>query len=874
MGVLVYGSGPHEILEHEAYRAKLCKYPPALGAIRPLLPTTQTTGTRRRRPPPIRTIGLSVAALAIPAAAGLLPPGWVEDEVALLVWLPALVPPFLLAYYRGWGGASAALAGGMVTLALVQVELLLLGISRPTWPLVSTVMALLVIVSLGSGWVAELLHRERERMDRSALTDPATGLPNRRHAEIFLDAAWAAAVRGRQLSVVLFEVDRPSLFAPPSKGAESGRVLRTVARILAERTRRMDLSARLEGEMLLTVLPDCPVEQAAVFAEQVRARVTRLYFPNGHVTLSAGVAGIEDGMGSPDVLLATADRAVHVARDGGGNRVARADTSLPRTRRRPAQSSGSDRGGPRDLEGVRVVLVDDDDEVLTSTARMLDRLGCVVRSAHSARYAVRILTRDAPVDVVVTDIVMPEMSGFTLIDVVSKARGGLPVLYMSGYPREEVYWGGIPGAPSAFLSKPLEIEELRRTLVTLLRSHRDVDGWGEVVEAPLEETTRVVPETPADAADEGASPESVPRKRGRILVIDDDESIVATLQRLFTRAGYGRPVGLTDPTRAVDVLRAGVFDLMILDLHMPGMDGFEVLGAVRDLVDREEYFPVLVLTGEDDPLVRRRALAAGAMDFLNKPFDPAEAEARVGNLLATRFLNQSVALERDTLEDRVRERTAELADTRSEILHRLARAAEYRDDVTGRHAERVGLLSSRFAAELGLPPREVDIIRRTAPLHDLGKIGVPDAILRKVGRLTPAEFEIMKTHTTIGAQILGGSSHRLLEVAREIALCHHERWDGLGYPHGRRGSDTPLEARIVAVADTFDTIAHNRPYKAALPPRDAVAEIARCRGRHYDPDVVDAFLAIVDRVGVDNVVGLADPLDPLRDTMGPTALSS
>jgi putative two-component system response regulator len=838
-----------------------------------LLPTTPTTGSRHRRPPPIHTIALSVAALAIPAAAGLLPRGWVEDQVALLVWLPALVPPFLLAYYRGWRGASVALAGGMVTLALVQVELLLLGISHPAWPLVSMVVALLVIVSIGSGWVAELLHRERERLDRSALTDPATGLPNRRHAEIFLDAAWAAAVRGRQLSVVIFEIDRaPTARREPDRD-DGGRVLRTVARVLAERTRRMDLSARLEGEMLLAVLPDCPVEQAAAFAEQVRSRVARLYFPDGNVTLSAGVAAIEDGMGSPDVLLATADRAVQVARDGGGNGVARADTSLPRTHGRRTRAAGADGRVPGNLEGVRVVLVDDDDEALTSTARMLGRLGCVVRSARSARDALRVLTRDAPVDVVVTDIVMPEMSGFTLIDIASKARGALPVLYMSGYPREEVYWGGIPGAPSAFLSKPLEIGELRRTLAGLLPSDREADGVGGAVQAAPEQPSVVLGPTEG-RLDEEPRPEPTPDKRGHILVIDDDASVVATLQRLFTRAGYQRPVGITEPTKAVDVLRGGAFDLMILDLHMPEMDGFQVLTAVRAHFDPEEYFPVLVLTGEDDPLVRRRALAAGAMDFLNKPFDPAEAEARVGNLLATRFLNQSVALQRDTLEDRVRERTAELADTRSEILHRLACAAEYRDDVTGRHAERVGLLSSRLAAELGLPPREVDIIRRTAPLHDIGKIGVPDAILRKVGRLTPGEFEIMKTHTTIGAQILGGSSHRLLEVAREIALCHHERWDGLGYPYGRRGSDTPLEARIVAVADTFDTIAHNRPYKAALPPRDAVAEIVRCRGTHYDPDTVDAFLAIVERVGVEDVFGLADPLDPLRDTMGPTALSS
>jgi putative two-component system response regulator len=191
-----------------------------------------------------------------------------------------------------------------------------------------------------------------------------------------------------------------------------------------------------------------------------------------------------------------------------------------------------------------------------------------------------------------------------------------------------------------------------------------------------------------------------------------------------------------------------------------------------------------------------------------------------------------------------------LADTRSELLHRLARAAEYRDDVTGRHAERVGLLSSQIASELGMAPAEVDLIRRTAPLHDVGKIGVPDAILRKPGGLTPSEYQLIKTHTVIGAQILGGSRHRILQVAAEIAESHHERWDGKGYPRGLKGEDIPLSARIVSVADTFDTIVHMRPYKEALPIEAAIAEIARCAGDQFDPGVAEAFQAIILRVGI------------------------
>jgi putative two-component system response regulator len=305
---------------------------------------------------------------------------------------------------------------------------------------------------------------------------------------------------------------------------------------------------------------------------------------------------------------------------------------------------------------------------------------------------------------------------------------------------------------------------------------------------------------------------------------------------------------------------------MVLDLAMGEMDGFQVLSAISTLFDEEDFFPVVMLTGSGDSEIRRRALSAGAMDFLDKPFDPVEAEVRIHNLLTTRFLTQRVARERDSLEEKVAARTAELADTRSEILYRLARAAEYRDDVTGRHAERVGLLSSALGDALGLPPREVDLLRRTAPLHDIGKIGVPDAILLKPGSLTEAEFEVMKTHTTIGAQILGGSPHPILEAARVIALHHHERWDGRGYPQGLKGPDSPLEARIVAVADAFDTITHARPYKVGLPPTEGLAEIMRGQGSRYDPDVVGALRSLADRVGVSHLHEIGAPLNPLRDT--------
>jgi putative two-component system response regulator len=196
------------------------------------------------------------------------------------------------------------------------------------------------------------------------------------------------------------------------------------------------------------------------------------------------------------------------------------------------------------------------------------------------------------------------------------------------------------------------------------------------------------------------------------------------------------------------------------------------------------------------------------------------------------------------LEAKVRERTRELEAAQIEIIERLARAAEFRDDNTGQHTERVGQMAALLARELGLPDAQVSLIRRAAPLHDVGKIGIPDSILLKLGKLTAAEFELVKTHTTIGARILSGSRFPLLRLAEEIAFSHHEQWDGRGYA-GLVGDTIPLAGRIVTVADVFDALTQKRPYKAAWPVEEAVAEIARQRGRQFDPQVVDAFLRVI-----------------------------
>lgn len=343
---------------------------------------------------------------------------------------------------------------------------------------------------------------------------------------------------------------------------------------------------------------------------------------------------------------------------------------------------------------------------------------------------------------------------------------------------------------------------------------------------------------------------------GKVLIVDDEPVNVSVLERLLERSGYDQVKTTTDPREARPLFERYQPDLVLLDLHMPYMDGFEVMEELAEVIPSDRYVPILVLTGDRAPEVRQRALAAGAKDFLTKPFEPTEVVLRIKNLLETRFLHRQLELENESLEAKILERTRALADAQEEILRRLATAAEFRDDETGQHAERVGVLSALVSMTLGLPFEEVRVLRRAAPLHDVGKIGIPDAILMKPGPLTSAEFEVMKTHTTIGARMLSGTRYPLLKLAREIALHHHEQWDGSGYA-GLRGEEIPLVGRIVAVADVFDSLTHERPYKRALSLEDSVDEIVACRGAHFDPQVVDAFLEVVERGEVHDLDGLS-----------------
>ena len=328
----------------------------------------------------------------------------------------------------------------------------------------------------------------------------------------------------------------------------------------------------------------------------------------------------------------------------------------------------------------------------------------------------------------------------------------------------------------------------------------------------------------------------------KLLIIDDNPAMVMFLQGLLEKVGYRRLISTTDPREALDLFEGVPPDLVILDLNMPHLDGFQVLRLFRERIPAAHYLPILVLTGNVVTEARQRALLYGAKDFLTKPFEPIELLLRLHNLLEARFLHLQLHQRNAHLATRVRERTRQLLEAQSDTIERLAQVVEFHDDETGRHTRRVGEWAGRIAERLGLPAGDVELIRRAAPLHDVGKIGIPESILLKPERLTPQEFEVVKMHTSIGARILAGGRSDYLTMAEEIALGHHERWDGSGYPQGLRGEETPVHARIVAVADYYDALTHARPYRAAVAPEEVLEQIDVASGRLFDPSIVHAFL--------------------------------
>ena len=335
----------------------------------------------------------------------------------------------------------------------------------------------------------------------------------------------------------------------------------------------------------------------------------------------------------------------------------------------------------------------------------------------------------------------------------------------------------------------------------------------------------------------------------RILIVDDQPQNVLLLERTLHTAGYMHLLSITDSREVLRAFSEFRPDLVAMDLRMPHVDGFDLLKQLRSRVASGGFVPVLILTADCSRKAKQEALSLGAKDFLTKPIDVAEALLRIYNLLETRWLYSELQHHSETLEQKVRLRTHELEQAQLEILQRLARAAEYRDDCTGQHAQRVGQEAARLGIAIGLPANEVELIRLAAPLHDVGKIGIPDGILLKPAKLTVDEYVQIKRHTDIGRIILSGSSFPILQTAERIALYHHERWDGTGY-YGLAGETIPLEARIVSIVDVFDVITHSRPYKEAASIETALDSIEIERGKQFDPNLVSAFVSLQKTEGL------------------------
>lgn len=336
----------------------------------------------------------------------------------------------------------------------------------------------------------------------------------------------------------------------------------------------------------------------------------------------------------------------------------------------------------------------------------------------------------------------------------------------------------------------------------------------------------------------------------RIFIVDDTSENLAILGELLLE--YRRNFALSGAEALAQLRSQPPPDLILLDVVMPGMDGFEVCRALK-ADSKLCSVPVIFITAIHDSEAETRGFELGAVDYITKPFYPAVVKARVKTHLELKAAKETLAQQNQVLEEQVSARTAQLEEALKrvkegslETILRLSRAAEFKDECTGEHIVRMSHYSAAVARRMGLTESEIERLLWAAPMHDIGKIGIPDRIILKPGKLDPDEFKLMQQHTQIGARILSGSDSNIIKLAEEVALTHHERWDGSGYPNSLKGRDIPPSGRIAAIADVFDALTSERPYKRAFSLEEALQLIAEERGRHFDPDVSDAFLAVTD----------------------------
>jgi putative two-component system response regulator len=341
--------------------------------------------------------------------------------------------------------------------------------------------------------------------------------------------------------------------------------------------------------------------------------------------------------------------------------------------------------------------------------------------------------------------------------------------------------------------------------------------------------------------------------KSTILVVDDDDQVRSMMQALLGSLGYRTQIA-EDGAEALEMVAASPPDLILMDATMPRMGGLE---AVRRLKESEatRIIPIIMVTGLHDLEMKVRALEAGVDDFFPKPCERVELRARIASLLKVKASHDQSRRYQKDLEAEVEKRTRQLEDALRrqrtlslEAIYRLSRVGEFRDEDTGAHLRRMSRYSAVVARCMGLAKRTIEAILYASPMHDVGKIGIPDQILLKPGKLEPHEMQIMRLHTTIGAQMLQGSAVDFLKLGEIIALTHHEKWDGTGYPRGLAGAKIPLAGCITAIADVFDALTTRRPYKEPFTVEKAFAIVREGREKHFHPEVVDAFFSITDEI--------------------------
>jgi len=666
---------------------------------------------------PLRALLLSLAAFLVPVVGTLAFPEQ-REEVEALLWLVALVPAFLLAYYRGWKGVATALAAGMALLSITHAGVTLLDRELPSL-LLPTLVAYLA-VGLGIGWVTEMLHRQRMAVEDMALTDPLTGLPNRRHARVFLEHEFGSAQRGSPLALVLFDLDDfkgyNDRFGHPAGDA----ALRVFAEILAHTTRRMNISARQGGEEFISIVTGSDEKGASIFADRVREALEKTPLEHGALTVSAGVAAYHPSMESPDDLVAAADVALYQAKADGRN--------------------------------------------------------CVRISA-------------GPPDVPGSDI--PQSAG-----------------------------DGRSADPGPEHSPP-PLRRRQPTHAAELPEMEDAPGRG-----------------PHEAAPD--LPHGSRLGDGRqVLVVEDDRAVRSTVAAYLAREGF-RVIEAIDVPGGLRVM-SSEFDVVITDIGLPGPSGLDLVSALKA---RWPEAQVIVMTGHREVEAAANAINAGADRYLLKPFDISDLRLHLVDALRQRDRSTAAYQERGRLEAEARERGAEAREAILRGTRALVRAVEVRDPYTLGHSERVASYAVILAGVVGGPEAlDLDRLHLGCELHDVGKIGIPDAILNKEAPLTPEEFDQVRKHPETGRTIL----EPLLgdDMILAITAWHHERWDGLGYPDGLVGEAIPFPARLVALADTLDAMTSTRAYRNRLPWDVAVSHILEQGGTQFDPGLIEAFRTAV-----------------------------